>query len=457
MTRRPRRSRDPIEHEIEVALNPGSFISDRACFSFVGDLDELAARIATLVGTESSRAVEVYEAFLAGCYEKAEEIDDSSGSFGQFVGELHCAWIKARQAAGMAADDTAVRLLAWMDDDPYGFCGQLEKDVARALDKAGRAAFEKVIRARLTAAVTGTPSTSGSFRSDPDYRRRRCGEILRALYAEQKNVEAYVALAESTEWTPQDCHTLATMQVARRKPAEALSWVKRGMALARKAPRDSMAGYQLTRLKRDLLQKLGRGNEALEAAWAEYRAAPSKHSYADLMKYVPTIERATWHKKAVEAAKGADLHSLIELFLEIKELERLADLVRRARDAALEDVSHYATEPAAKKLQKTHPDAAARLWRAQGMRILNAKKSKYYDAALENFERAKQCCERAGLTAEWARIVRRVRSSHHRKTGFMSGFENLVVGSGPSRRVSFLERAKTKWGNGSPGTVRGRR
>jgi hypothetical protein len=30
--------------------------------------------------------VSLYETFLAGCYEKVEEIDGSSGSFGQFVG-----------------------------------------------------------------------------------------------------------------------------------------------------------------------------------------------------------------------------------------------------------------------------------------------------------------------------------------------------------------------------------
>ena len=43
-----------------------------------------------------------------------------------------------------------------------------------------------------------------------------------------------------------------------------------------------------------------------------------------------------------------------------------------------------------------HPELAARLWRAQGMRIVDAKKSKYYDAALSNFERARNCYLRAG-------------------------------------------------------------
>jgi hypothetical protein len=34
-----------------------------------------------------------------------------------FVTILVCGWIKAGQVAGVAADATATRLLAWMDDD----------------------------------------------------------------------------------------------------------------------------------------------------------------------------------------------------------------------------------------------------------------------------------------------------------------------------------------------------
>jgi hypothetical protein len=82
------------------------------------------------------------------------------------------------------------------------------------------------------------------------------------------------------------------------------------------------------------------------------------------------------------------------------------------------------------------------------MRILNAAKSKYYDAALSNFKRARRCYERAGLAAEWADTVRFVRASHRRKTGFMSGFEALVAGAVRGGQPSFLERAKTRWGVG---------
>ena len=160
---------------------------------------------------------------------------------------------------------------------------------------------------------------------------------------------------------------------------------------------------------------------------------------------MPKAERAAWHEKAMGAAMESDLDSLIELLLETRELERLADLVRGSRDEALENISHHVTEPAAKKLQKTHPDVAARLWCAQGMRIVNAKKSKYYEAALSNFERARRCFDRAGLVAEWQRVVEKVRFDHRRKSGFMSGFEEIVAGSGPSQRPSFLQRAKARW------------
>jgi uncharacterized Zn finger protein len=99
----------------------------------------------------------------------------------------------------------------------------------------------------------------------------------------------------------------------------------------------------------------------------------------------------------------------------------------------------------AKKLEKSRPDLAARLWRAQGLRIVNAKKSKYYDAALSNFESAKRCFERAGLQGDWQKTVSQVRVDHHRKSGFMGGFERLVDGVGPSDEPSFMEQAKARF------------
>jgi len=445
MTRKRRPQGDPIEHEIELALNPGAFIPYGASFSFVSDLDEVAAKIAKLISSAPARAVTLYETFLAACYLKIEELDDSSGSFGQFVDELYCGWIKARQANKADPDETAKQLLIWIDQDDYGFCYRLEMDAVKVFNKANLAAFLTLVRARFDAAAQKTAKEEEKLRERPDYLRRRWGEVLRTLYAAQKDVVAYVALAEETGLTAKDCHAIATLLVFKRKPEEALSWVERGFEVDKQEPYGSMSSHDLAKLKRNLLTKLGRGDEALDAAWADYRKHPSTYTYDDLMKYGPRGQRKQWHEKAIEAAMGTDLHSIMELLLKTKELDRLAELVRQAKDDDLEDLSHYATESVAKKLEKPHPDLAARLWRAQGLRIVNAGKSKYYDAALSNFESAKRCFERAGLEDEWYKTVHQVRADHHRKSSFMPGFDRLVEGTGPSDEPSFLELAKARW------------
>jgi hypothetical protein len=45
------------------------------------------------------------------------------------------------------------------------------------------------------------------------------------------------------------------------------------------------------------------------------------------------------------------LHSLLALFIETGEMDRLAGRVRSSSDEDLEKVSHYATAPAAKRLE----------------------------------------------------------------------------------------------------------
>lgn len=447
MSTRDRRRGDRTEQAIEAALQPGRFISYGAVSSFLDGLEEVAAHIAALVRPSPSRAVTLYETFIAGCYEKAEELDDSSGSFGSFVESLFCGWAKARRAAGGDPHDTACQLLVWMDDDPYGFCYRLERELVKALDKPGLVAFERRVRDRFEGKEA--PRQEGQRTRDPAFARLRWGEALRTILAARRDVDAYVKLCEETELTPEDTLAVARMLQARRKPADALAWVERGLTLATRT-RASLADHELGRLRRELLRKLGRGDAALESAWAEFEEHPNKYTYEELMRYVPEADRTVWHAKAMDAAAEADLHSQIELWRETGERDRLVERLRRASDEELEGTSHYATEPAAKTLAETHPDVAAKVYRALGMRILKEKKSKYYGAALFHLEETRRCYERAGLRTEWDEVVRAVRADHRRKVGFMAGFEELVAGVGPSAKPSFLERAKARWAR-SPG------
>lgn len=436
-----RKRKDDLEQAIEDALAPGAFIGYRDNGSFVDDVEAVRAKIEPLLKKgEAGRAVALLETFIAGCYEKSEEIDDSSGNFGQFVEELFCDWIRARQAAKADPAETARMFLSWMENDDYGYCYGLEKEAVKALDRAGLTAFERAVRERAGAA------------GKESYAHRRKMEILKAIYAAHRDVDAYAALCETAgDLAPADCETLAEICLKRRRPEDALMWVERGLELKKQGRWPNRSAWHLPDLKREILKKLGRSGDALASACEDYRRAPSVYSYDDLMKFVPKADRAEWHTKALGALDGADLSSRIDILVKTKEWERLASDIEAASREQLVALSHYTTEPAAKSLEKSHPLLAAKLQVAMALRILEAKKSKYYDAALGNLEKARKLMLKKGQDKEWTALAGEIRESHRRKSGFMPGFERIAEGR-TERQPSFRDRARKRWDRGARGT-----
>jgi hypothetical protein len=430
---------------IESALQPGRFIGWNEGSSFVSQLRHLEGEIAKVVSAGPARAVALYETFIAGCNLKAEEIDDSDGEFGTFAGGLFCGWIQARQAAGFDHGETGKLLLEWMDGDDYGFCNDLERSAVKVLNRAGLEAFEREVRSRFDQECSALSERKRPAEPNPNYTRDRWGGVLRAIYAEQRNIEKFVDLTARTGLTPADCEAIATMFRARRKPADALAWLERGIQIGKPDAFQPGASYKLAEMRRALLAKLGRGNEALDSAWAEFQAHPDKFTYHELLRYVPKAERGAWHEKAMAASEQGDLASLIDLWLGAKEIDRLVARLDRASNTQLESLSHYATEPAAERLAKTHPGVAAKIFRALCVRIVDAGKSKYYHEALSNLEKAKNCYQSAGLDAQWQALAAEIRREHQRKSSFMPGFERIVRDSGPAKEPSFLDRARDRW------------
>jgi hypothetical protein len=445
MAKRGAQRRDPMEEMIEKAFQPGRFIHYNEGYSFVSDLRRAAEEIAKLVASEPARAVVLYETFLAGCNAKAEEIDDSDGELGTFAGGLFCGWIIARQAAGADRGETAKLLLKWMDADDYGFCNDLELSAVKVLDPAGLEAFEQQVRSRFDKECGALSEGKHPAAPNPTYALDRCGQMLRTVYAEQRNIAKYLDLTTRTALTQADCEALASMFQAKRKLNDALGWVERGLGIEEGSGFRGGASDKLGEMRRVLLVKLGRGGEALESAWAEFQAHPGTSTYADLVRYIPKTDRAMWREKAMAAAEQGDLGSLIELWISAKEIGRLAQRLDRASDTQLENLSHYITEPAAERLAKTHPGVAARVFRALCIRIIDAGKSKYYDEALSNLKKAKSCYQSAGLDAQWQAVVAEIRRDHHRKSGFMPGFERIIRGAGAGQEPSFLDRARGRW------------
>jgi hypothetical protein len=128
--------------------------------------------------SDPERAITLFETFIACCYEKIEELDDSDGNFGQFVVELFCGWIKARQAAGANPEDTVRLLFEWMDHDPYGFCHDLVKEAVKVFDAAGLTAFISRICARFEDADDEKSDTGLSVGDRSGFKKQYWGEQL---------------------------------------------------------------------------------------------------------------------------------------------------------------------------------------------------------------------------------------------------------------------------------------
>jgi len=394
---------------------------------------------------EAERAAALFELFLAGCYEKADEIDDSGGSLGDFFQDLLCSWIKARNAAGRDPVETVKQILGWMENDNYGFCYNIEADVANTLDREGRSAFIGHFQDKFESAYAPFEAEPPKVIHEYPHEVRKAADTLKSIYIARNTAPPYIALCEKIALSPRDCENIAEMRRKRQKYKEALEWVEKGLSLEKDRRFDNLDSYKLKTMKQELLKKIGRGGDALESAWAEYRKFPSAFDYENLMKYVPKKDKWQWHEKAMREAGKAPLRDFIEICALTKEWDRLAARIESAGGEELESISHYTTEKAANGLARNHGAAAAKIYSAMGMRILKKKKSKYYGIAHAHFRKAKELYEKSGRENEWQSVVERVRVAHSRKYTFIGEFEKIVAGHKPEVPESFESRARKRW------------
>lgn len=439
-----RGTEDPLIVEIEKSLSPGRFFRRDEVHGFTIGLDQIHHRLEALVAAgEAARAVGLYEMLLSGIYSKAEECDDECYLSMSFANAF-CGWIKARQADGRPAKETVEQILNWEKNDQYAFCFEIEKKVVQVLDAEGRRLLIAHFQGLVESALPKSAASPAKPIFEYDNNLRLPALTLKEIYESLQDVSAYAAVCERLGFSPRDCERLATMEKSKEHWAEALAWVDKGIALGPTRNWRNEVGYALQQLRTELLHRLGRKEDALAAAWTAFQASSDEFRYEELMRYVPKDERSAWHERAMAAASHADLDVFVSLCVKAREWEQLASRVRAAPSSELDALSHYTSEPAAKGLAKRNPLAAAKLYRALGMRILNSGKSKYYGPALDHFEHARDLYCGSGQKSEWDAIVSTVRRAHSRKRGFLSSFEQIVRGK-PRYSPSFTDLAQERW------------
>jgi len=427
-----------LKRAIVNALEPGRFIAWRGVGDFIEELDEVREELLPMGDADGqpAEAAELLETFIAGCYEKADEIDDSSAEFCVFVTEIYADWIRARQAAGADPAETAAALLSWWVHDDYGFCGDLHSWGTEALDRDGLEAMDLAARALEDVEPR---FASGML------------EIRKSVRERLGDTEAFVALCEDAGGAcPADCEVLAGMFRLRGRPEEALAWADRGLEMERQGDRRGPPAWALDHLRRDLLKELGRDAEAAGSAWSSFVRAPCGLAFEALMETVKPEEREAWKARALEAISEADPYVRLELLLVMEDRDRLAEMVAATPREWLSEISHHLLEPAAGLLPADHPVLAAKLEVAMALRLVEARKSRYYDVALERLQRARDLLLANGGQQHWDDLTEAIRVRHGAQYGFMPGFERLVAGEDVGVDSEFLERIDRRLERGSP-------
>ena len=296
-------NRDLIE-QIEEALSPDTFISYGNVGAFIDDLERVKDNIdALLQDGKAKQAVTLYEIFLSGCYEKADETDDSGGSLGMFFEELFCSWIEARQKAKYDAKETIDQVLKWMENDDYGFCFNIEKSIVKIFCSNELEIFESSIRLCFDNAYRLESPKENKRISDYSYPVRKNADILKIIYTEKKDIKSYINLCEKLGVTPIDCEGIALLYKGINNFQEALIWVGKGLGLKEKDNWLNEDSYDLERIKREVSSLLGNNDYAIESAWTNFKKYPSEYSYDELMKYAAKKDVNIWHNKAMQEAK----------------------------------------------------------------------------------------------------------------------------------------------------------
>ena len=149
-----------------------------------------------------------------------------------------------------------------------------------------------------------------------------------------------MSLAEETGLTGKDCLVIATLLLKADKPQEALDWIERGLDIDQQSSRGFMSRYELNELKREVLVKLGRREEVIDAVWLDYSRSPSIAGYNSLMTYVSEPDRAAWQERAIHTAMSARLSSAMEILVETGESGRLAVIVKNSSAEVQSKIHH---------------------------------------------------------------------------------------------------------------------
>ena len=393
-----------VRKRLSTIARSRSFVDWQNRRALVGDLETQRCAIVEKVARHDPvEGLELMWRFLALAGSVLERCDDSDGTvsdvFDRAAGDLGEIASAAKPAPATLADD-AFRAL---NDDDHGQCGSLIRILAPALGQEGL----EHLKCRVQSAWAGTNRGRGALM-----------EIADA----QGDVDLYIAQHdERRRKAPGIAAGIARRLLAAGRADDALQAVDAAEHRTSAWGGWQWADHGWTNARIDVLDALGRGEEAQRDRWSCFEQSLSAAHLRDYLKRLPDFDDIEAEERGLHHAENVDNPLLALSFLvSWPALDRAAALVLR-QAARLDGEDYVVLSKAAEALAGKHPFAATLALRSMIDFALNAGRSRRYKYAARHLL---ECSSLASAIDDFGEFEThdayeaRLRREHGRKTSF---------------------------------------
>jgi hypothetical protein len=412
-----------------------SFVDWQGVSALAADLDnQRRAIVETVAKADAKQALELLWRFMTLAQPIFERCDDSNGAV---IGVFRQACADIGDVALAAKADPpslANRSFDALCVNDYGQFDGLIPVLAPALGPSGMEHLKRrmidlsnrpVRRPADKDRVKIGWSSSGPLYADEMAERSRVSTVRSALMDiadAQGDVDGFISqYPEAARKMPKIAAEIARRLLAAGRTEEA--WQTLEAAEHPKAGRGDWPDFEWEDARIDVLDALGRTDDAQKARWDCFQRALSAPHLRAYLRRLPDFDDVEAEEKALDLAQGArDLQQALSFLVSWPALDRAADLaIRRAKEL---DGDHYEIlAPAADALAAKHPLAATLVLRAMiDFALTHGRSSRYKHAArhlLECSSLSSAITDFQGLEAHDA-YEARLRQEHGKKSSFWS-------------------------------------
>ena len=300
----------------------------------------------------------------ASVYERA---DDSDGVIGDAIGEA----VTGCGRAWAAVPERDPKILAaevfdLFTSDEYGARGEVITAFSEALGTSGLDELEHMVRERLDHAPAGKH----------DYRQRALTTALENIADARGDVDGYIAARCLAGTEDVAVKEIGERLLAAGRLEEAIHWLDRPDVPEHKRG-------EIGPLKVDILDRLGRTEDAQAVRWSMFAASLSADVLDEYLGRLPEVVVAEARQRAIATAcRHPDVHRSLHLLAELS-AETAADLVYK-HVGEISGEAYWVLRPVADRLTENHPVAAILLYRRMADAVLRRGQSQHYDHAVRD-------------------------------------------------------------------------